>query len=69
MSQLTLQFPLLSSDLSIDGGKLTVDLGNGVTLRTSIPDWVKDIKAGELILIMEVEGSPPDAKSRETPIE
>ena len=69
MSQLIMEFPLDGRNIVLSDGALTVHLGNGVTLKTDAPEWIKWIHSAKLQLIMEVEGSPTDAKPGSASIE
>jgi hypothetical protein len=69
MSQLILEFPLDPARvILLEGGALRVELGNGVALTTSVPEWVRWINTAKLTLTMEVEGSPTDVTARPAPI-
>jgi hypothetical protein len=69
MSKLILEFPLPLGAVAFTEDSIVVDLGNGVRLRSSIPEWVKAVRGAKLILEMDIEGSPPNANPGETPIE
>jgi hypothetical protein len=64
MSQLTIEFPLSNSSVTLKGDELRVDLGNSVWLTTLAPRWLKSVQAAKLQLVMEIEGSPHDEPSR-----
>jgi len=71
MSQVILAYPMSIDDLDLDKGtdphKLSIELGNGVRLTTSLPSWVGDITEVTIHIILEVNGSPPDANIGSTP--
>lgn len=64
MSQLIFEFPLPDDASVIEGEHLTVELGNGARLICSVPPWVKQVIHARMQLIMEIEGSPPDASPK-----
>lgn len=69
MSDLILEFPLPEGSVILDnGGKLSVSLGNGVRLTSTVPAWVEYVHRAKLQLIMDVDGSP-HANPGSTPIQ
>jgi hypothetical protein len=68
MSQVKFEFQLGRDAADLQDGFVRVSLGNGVSLTTSIPKWVKGINDVRLDIVMDIEGSPPDADTRSTPI-
>ena len=68
MSQVILEFPLERECAVLHTDSIAVELGNGVRLTTSMPIWVKGINKVTLQLVLEVEGSPPDAITKPAPI-
>jgi hypothetical protein len=68
MSQVILEFPLEREDVRLLADKITVELGNGVRLTTGIPAWVVAINSATLQIVLDIEGSPPNANTGEPPI-
>ena len=61
MSSLTIHFELPEDAATKDGNTLYVRIGGG-TLKTSIPSWVERIDKCDFQLVMEVQGTSPNAK-------
>lgn len=68
MSQLILEFPLPDGSATLDQTHLSIELGNGVRLTSSAPDWIQSIHQVKLQLVMEITGVPPDADTHKSPI-
>jgi hypothetical protein len=68
MRQVILEFPLAREDVTLFTDTIAVELGNGVRLTTGIPQWVKGINSAKLQIVLEIDGSPPDALTESTPI-
>lgn len=68
MSSVILEFDLERESVTLGTDRVTVELGNGVRLTTGIPNWVKAVNAAKLQIVLDIEGSPPDAKSGEPPV-
>jgi len=58
-----MEFPLGPDTVTLVGGQLRVDLGNGVRLTTTAPPWMKTILWAKMQLVIDTEESPPDASS------
>lgn len=69
MSQLILEFPLPDGSATLERERVSVELGNGVRLNSSVPEWVTTVKGAKLQLIMDVEGSPSDANTGKPSVE
>ena len=65
MSKLILEFPLPEGAVTVKDLALRAELGNGCTLISSVPAWVKSVSTAVLRLEMEIEGSP-DQDARPT---
>lgn len=61
MSSVILEFDLPREDVRLGEDKVTVELGNGVRLTTGIPKWVVAINSAKMQIVLDIEGSPPDA--------
>jgi len=69
MSSVILEFDLPREDVILGDEKVAIELGNGVRLTTGIPRWVKGVNSAKLQIILEIEGSPPNANTGEPPVE
>lgn len=68
MTQLFLDFPLPRGSATVRDEKIIVDLGNGVTLTTEAPPWIKSVYTATLRVALTVEGCPPDAIVNGAPV-
>jgi len=68
MSTLTIQFELPEDAAHLDGRKLSVALGEGVSLVTNLPPGIERINSIVLQVVMQVEGAFND-KLKQPPIE
>lgn len=68
MSKLIIEIELAEDSWFMQDGKIVVDFGQGVTLRTPAPKWVERIDKAVIQIVMEVEGHP-HAQPSEAPIE
>ena len=66
MGQLILEFPLPNATLEDE--RVIISLGNGVSMSSGIPSWVKEIKQTKLQVILEIEGDPPHAYTSKSSI-
>lgn len=60
MTEVTLKFPLAQSAARLTEDKLVVDLGNGVTITSTAPDWFEAVESIEMHFYLKVKGSPPE---------
>lgn len=68
MGVVTIELSLPDNAAMMDGDKLSIDFGNGVRLNTTLPPWIKAIRASRLHILLDVEGEPPDAHINDTPV-
>jgi len=61
MTKVSMEFPLAEEDVSIKDGKLTIELGHGCRMNTTVPEWVTTIAKACLRLEFDTEGAPPRA--------
>lgn len=66
MSTVILEYFLPDGAALIVKDSLVLDLGNGVTLRSSLPTWVKVIHKATLKIELEIEGSPDAPAQKQT---
>jgi len=64
-----MEFPLEPDAVTLVDGQLRVELGNGVRLTTSAPNWIKTIIWAKMQLVIDVEENPPNAKPDATSVE
>lgn len=60
MTEIALKYPLAPAAAKLVGGKLVVELGNGVTITSAAPDWFEAIESIEMQFHLKVKGSPPE---------
>ena len=61
MSQVILEFPLDRDSVTLFTDTIAVELGNGVRLTAGIPVWIQGINSAKLQIVLDIEGSPPNA--------
>ena len=63
MSSVIIEFQLQPTDVDFAGETMYVELGNGVRLTTTAPEWVRNVKSVKLQIVMEIEGAKPSEPS------
>jgi hypothetical protein len=69
MGQITLEFAFPGETIKLDNGTLYVELGEGVSLKTHLPPWILAVNGNaQLLLILNVDGEPPNAEPGPAPV-